>query len=211
MRERFADAGERRHAPATLRNREPILEVLEAVLPPNGLVLEVASGSGEHAAFFSSRLPAIRWQPSDADVEALASISAWGRAEGGPGWLDPVPLDTTDEPWPIERADAVVSINMIHISPWESCLGLVRGAGRVLADGAPLVLYGPFVVDGTPTAASNVAFDQSLRARDPRWGLRRLGDVERAAAEHGLTLDRTVAMPANNLTVVLVKNGGADG
>lgn len=202
---RITDPGARHHAPATLRNREPILEVLEGLLPRTGTVLEIASGSGEHAAFFSNRLAPLVWQPSDADGAALESIAAWGAAEGGPGWRSPLQLDATRHPWPIDAADAIVSINMLHISPWESCEGLMRGAAAVLPAGGPLYLYGPFLVEATPTATSNVAFDQSLRARDARWGLRALEAVAELADTQGLALDRTVSMPANNLSVIFRK------
>lgn len=188
--------------PATARNRDPLLDVLRPRLPPSGTVLEVASGSGEHAVCFGAALPTLRWQPSDPDPQCLASIAAWIEHEGLDNVAPPVALDAAAWPWPVTRADAVLCVNMIHIAPWEAAQGLLAGAAQLLPPGGPLVLYGPFVVDGH-TAPSNREFDASLRGRDPRWGVRELRDVEREAGRHGLVLDEQVAMPANNLTVVL--------
>ena len=189
---------ERRHAPATLRNRMAIADVLREVLPRSGTVLEIASGSGEHAAYFAGEFPALAWQPSDPDPAALTSIAAW--REGIENVLPPLDLDAAVSAWPVSEADAVVCINMLHISPWEATLGLMTGAGRVLARGAPLILYGPFLRDDVPTAPSNLAFDESLRARDPAWGIRSIAAV--AAAGTGFTLERAIEMPANNLMLV---------
>lgn len=191
----------RRHAPATTRNREPIAAVLADALPHSGLVLEVASGSGEHCAWFAARFPDLRWQPSDPDDEARASIAAW--CEELPNVLPPLHLDAAAPEWPIAAADAVLCVNMVHISPWEATLGLMAGAGLLLAQGAPLILYGPYRRRDVPTAESNEAFDASLKARDPRWGLRHVEDVSAAAAAQGLVLQQIVPMPANNLTLVL--------
>ncbi len=191
----------RRHAPATERNRAPILEVLRRVLPPQGLVLEVASGTGQHAVAFAQALPGLTWQPSDPDPGLRASTRAWGVSVGVPNLRDPLDLDAAAADWPIERADAVVCINMIHIAPWTAALGLFAGAARLLPAGAPLLLYGPFRRDGRHTAPSNAEFDASLKARNPAWGVRDLGEVERAAT--GFTLAEVVEMPANNLTVLL--------
>lgn len=189
-------------SPSTHRNREPILAVLERVLPPTGLVLEIASGTGQHAAHFAGALPGLQWQPSDMEERHRRSIEAWRLAAGLPNLLPPLPLDVQILPWPIVRADAVVNINMIHIAPWSACLALMRGAAVLLAANAPLVLYGPFTREGQHTAPSNAAFDARLRAEDPAWGVRDLGDVTRVADEHGFTLQEVVQMPANNLTVV---------
>jgi len=189
----------RRQAPATERNRGPILDVLRQALPPEGLVLEIASGTGEHAVHFAGHLPRLQWQPSDAGP--LDSIAAWRRWSQLPNLLEPLPLDVTERPWPVERAGAVFCANMIHISPWRACEGLFAGAGDVLPAGAPLVMYGPFIRDEVPTAASNLAFDADLRARDPEWGIRELGAVERVAASCGFRLEAVTAMPANNVTV----------
>lgn len=185
------------HAPATLRNRDPILAVLRRVLPATGLVLEVASGTGEHAAWFAPRLPGLTWQPSDPDPAARASIARFVRDNV----LPPLDLDARWDPWPLTRADAVVAINMVHISPWEATLGLLRGAAAALAPGSPLVLYGPYRREGRHIALSNEAFDRDLRSRDPAWGVRDLEAV--AAAATGFDLEEVVEMPANNLTVVL--------
>ena len=190
----------RRHAPATARNREPIAAVLAKVLPAEGLVLEVASGSGEHCAWFADRFPRLEWQPSDPDDEARASVTAW--CEDLPNVLPPLHLDAAAAEWPIGAADAVLCVNMVHISPWEATLGLMAGAGRLLAPGAPLVLYGPYRQEGVPTAESNGAFDASLKARDPRWGLRHVEDVSAAAAARELVLQQIVPMPANNLSLI---------
>lgn len=191
----------RRHAPATERNRLPILDVLRRVLPATGTVLEVASGTGQHAVFLAQALPGLVWQPSDPDPELRASIAAWRAAAGPANLRDPLALDAADAGWPVERADAVVCINMIHIAPWEAALGLFAGAARLLGAGAPLVLYGPFRQDGRHTSPGNAAFDDGLKARNPAWGVRDLGEVERAAT--GFALAETIGMPANNLTVVL--------
>jgi hypothetical protein len=190
----------RRHAPATARNREPIAAVLDEALPAHGLVLEVASGSGEHAAFFAERFPDLTWQPSDPDADALASIADW--CAGLANVLPPVALDAAEAAWPIGAADAILCVNMVHISPWEVTLGLMEGAGRPLAAGAPLVLYGPYRQREMPTAESNEAFDVSLKSRNPAWGLRHVEDVSAAATACGLLLERIVAMPANNLSLV---------
>lgn len=191
----------RLHASATERNRDPILAVLRDVLPQPGLVLEVAGGSGQHAAFFARALPDLVWQPSDPDPDLRASIAGW--TEGIANVRPPLALDATASAWPIDRADAVVCINMIHIAPWDACLGLLSGSARLLAAGAPLCLYGPYLRDGRHTAPSNAAFDADLRRRNPTWGVRDLGEVTRAAETAGFRPDRVVEMPANNLTVVL--------
>lgn len=197
----------KRYAPATARNRAPILEVLRRVLP-DGPVLEVASGSGEHALYFAAALaaerPALTWQPSDADPACLASIAAWLKDPGAPAnVLPPIALDVLDPAarWP--AAQAIVCINMIHIAPWPACLGLLDGAARILPPGGGLYLYGPYQVGGRHTAPSNAAFDADLRARDPAWGVRDVADVLREAAARGLHHVDTVPMPSNNLSLVL--------
>ena len=195
-----------RSAPATARNREPLLQVLRPRLPAQGLVLEIASGTGEHALYFASALPALRWQSTDADAEARASIEAWRAASGLPNLLAPLPLDAAaPDAWPVERADAIVCINMVHISPWAATLGLMRGAGQALPPGGRLFLYGPYLEADVETAPSNLAFDESLKARNPEWGLRTREAVAAVAARHGLTLEARVAMPANNLVLVFAK------
>ena len=194
--------GERRSSPAAARNADPILDVLREALPKRGLVLEVASGTGEHSVHFARAMPGLRFQPSDPDPEALASIEAW-RAEGGLGnVLPPLRLDAAAETWPVPDADAVLCINMVHISPWAATEGLMRGAARLLPAGGPLILYGPYRRSGVETAPSNEAFDASLKARNPLWGLRDLAAIEDEAAKSGLRLERVVEMPANNLTLV---------
>ncbi len=193
-------------APAVERNRAPILQVLRDALPETGLVLEVASGTGGHAAWFSAALPALAWQPTDHDAAALASIAAWREEAGLGNLLPPLMLDAArPESWPVARADAVVAINMVHIAPWNATEGLFAGASRVLPAGAVVVLYGPFKEPGVELAAGNAAFDIDLKARDPRWGLRDLGVVVALAGEHGFDLASRIGMPANNISVVFRK------
>lgn len=194
--------GERRHAPATSRNRDVILDVLRRELPSSGLVLEVASGSGEHVLHFAGALPDLDWQPSDPDPAALASIAAWSGEAGLANLRPPVMLDAAAPTWPVERMDAVLCINMTHISPWEATVGLMRGAGSGLPKGGLLYLYGPYFRRGVETAPSNLAFDASLRARDGRWGVRSVEDVTAVAEAEGLVLDGLVEMPANNLSLL---------
>jgi len=193
-------------APAVARNRDPILAVLREVLAAPGTVLEIASGSGEHAVHFASALPHLVWQPTDPDDEARRIIAAHAARAQLPNLLPPLELDAAAAAWPVERADAIVSINMIHIAPWRAAEGLMAGAGRLLAPGAPLYLYGPYRQHGRHTAPSNAAFDESLKARDPEWGVRDLDEVAELADRHGLALQRTVAMPANNLSVIFRRN-----
>jgi SAM-dependent methyltransferase len=193
----------RRHAPATERNREPIADILRAVLPSEGLVLEVASGTGEHAIHFATAFPALSWQPSDPDPAAIASIRAWAETARLPNLRPPLTIDAATAPWPIERADAILCINMIHISPWEATVGLMANAAKLLPPGGPLILYGPYLQQGVETAPSNLAFDESLKLRDSRWGLRQLEDVAALAESVGLRMEAVHAMPANNLIVVL--------
>lgn len=203
--DRGADA--RRSAPAALRNRDAILAELRDLLADAGRVLEIASGTGEHAVHFAAALPHLTWQPSDQDPELRASVAAHAAAAGLGSVAAPVPLDVTAAPWPVEgpgadRFDAVFCANMIHIAPWPATEGLLRGAGAVLRPGGRLILYGPFKEGGAHTAESNAEFDARLRAQDPSWGVRDLDAVATAAAAHGLTLDRVIAMPANNRMVV---------
>src|SRR5580700_10323795 len=192
----MSETSDRRlYFPHVARNREPILEVLQRVLPRDGLVLEIASGGGEHAAYFASNLRGLRWQPTDANAEMFESIAAHRADAGVANLLAPLHLDVTAEQWPVERADALVCCNMIHIAPWAA-------TGRTLQRGAPLYLYGPYKVEGRHTAPSNEDFDTSLRARNPLWGVRDLTEVSDLAKRHGLALEETVAMPANNLSVI---------
>ncbi len=193
----------RRSAPAALRNREPIAAVLADWLPAAGLVLEIASGTGEHAVFFAERFPGLDWQPSDVHPDALASIAAWRAQAGLRNVRPPMVIDASGPEWPIERADALLSINMVHISPWTSALGLLDGAARLLPEGGPLILYGPWLTDAAPTAPSNLEFDADLRRRDPDWGLRRVEEFASAAGERGLELVETRPMPANNRMMLL--------
>ena len=191
----------KQRAPAADRNREPIREVLARELPAEGTVLEIASGSGQHAVHFAAAFPALVWQPSDASEVARASIAAW-RAEAGLANLRaPIALDVTATSWPIEHADAIVCINLVHIAPWHAALGLFDGAARLLAPGALLYLYGPYRFGGA-TAASNEDFDRWLRERDPQWGVRDVDELTSAARRHGFALREVVAMPANNHSLV---------
>jgi hypothetical protein len=195
----------RRHAPATQRNREPILAVLARVLAAPGVVLEIASGSGEHAAFFGKRLPHLTWQPSDIEAELLESIDGWVAEAEATNVRPAVLLDVTSEAWPVEPLQGIFCANMIHIAPVEACEGLLRGAARHLVPGGAFVLYGPFREGGVHTAESNARFDEDLKARNPSWGVRNLDDVVARASELGLVHVETVRMPANNLTVVFRK------
>jgi len=193
-------------APAVARNREPILAVLRRVLPEHGLVLEIASGSGEHAVYFAAALPHLNWQPTDPDPEARASIAAYRAATALPNVLPPLALDAAAAHWPVTeidaQIDAIVSINMIHIAPWVAAEGLMAGAERLLPERGVLFLYGPFREHGRHTAPSNAAFDESLRARNREWGVRDLDEVAALASRHGFALEERIAMPANNLSVV---------
>jgi SAM-dependent methyltransferase len=193
------------HAPATERNRDPIAAVLREVLPARGLVFEVASGTGQHAFYFARLFPGLEWQPSDPDPDALTSIEAWTADGGAENLREPLELDAAGT-WPIDHADAVLCINMVHISPWAATLGLLAGAARLLPPGGPLILYGPYRRGEVDTAESNEAFDRSLKARNPDWGLRDLKEVAAAAKAERLVLERVVEMPANNLTVVFRKS-----
>ncbi len=192
----------RRNAPATERNRDPIAAVLREELPATGLILEIASGTGEHACHFAGLFPALEWQPSDPDPSSIESIAAWRELEGHANLRAPLMLDAAGAAWPVDSADALLCINMVHISPWAATLGLLEGAARLLPKGAPLILYGPYLREEVPTAPSNLAFDADLRARNPEWGLRRLEDVTAEAAARGLARTRVVDMPANNLMLV---------
>lgn len=197
--------GAKRYAPAALRNRDPIAATLRGILPQSGRIVEVASGSGEHIVHFARAFPQLEWQPSDPDAACRASIAEWTREAGLENIVAPIDLDAAAPDWPVERADAVICINMIHISPWPATEGLMAGAGHLLAPGAPLYLYGPFRIQGRPTAPSNDAFDVSLRNRNSDWGLRDLTDVERAAARAGFVRERIIDMPANNISVIFRK------
>lgn len=193
------------HYPATKKNREPIRAVLGHVLPRAGIVLEIASGSGEHAAFFARCFEDLTWQPSECDKTLLASITAHAEASGATNIAPPLRLDVSDRAWPVAEADAVVAINLIHIAPWQVCLDLLAGAAAILAAGGPLFLYGAFRRDGRHTAPSNEDFDRSLRNRNPAWGVRDLADVTAAATAAGFRLDTAFELPANNLGVVFRK------
>ena len=197
-----AASDKRRSAPAALRNREPIAEVLKEWLPASGTVLEVASGTGEHAEWFAERFPNLHWQPSDIHSDALASIVAWADASGLTNLRKPVVIDAGADDWPVGRADAVLNINMAHISPWSASLGLIAGAARLLPSGGPLILYGPWLKDDIETVPSNLAFDADLKARDPEWGLRRVEDFAAAASAKGFRLVDVRRMPANNLMIL---------
>jgi hypothetical protein len=194
----------RQHAPATLRNREPIRQVLARELPASGSVLEVAAGTGEHAVFFAGAFPALAWQPTDPSDEALASIADYRADYAGSNLAAPLRLDAAQpDRWPVGEADAVVCINMVHISPWEATRGLFEGAVRVLAHSkGPLVLYGPYIEQGVETAPSNREFDASLKARNPLWGLREAEALDALAAQHGMARSARYALPANNIILV---------
>lgn len=197
----------KQHAPATLRNRVAITEELKSWLPASGTVLEIASGSGEHIVYFASAFPDLRWQPSDPDAAGQRSIAAWTGETHLGNVEPPIALDARADHWDIARVDAVLCINMVHISPWAATEGLFAGAERLLAPGAPLILYGPYIEQGVPTADSNLSFDVSLKARDPRWGLRDLAKVAALAKRHGFGAPERREMPANNLMLRFVRAG----
>jgi SAM-dependent methyltransferase len=192
----------KRSSPAAERNKASILGVLREELPARGLVLEIASGSGQHATYFADAARGLIWQPSDPDPTMRASIAIWAEEAQYRNVAAPLDVDAQRHPWPVAVADAVFCANMIHISPWAATEGLLQGASAVLGKGAALILYGPFLRDGVPTAPSNLAFDADLRARNPEWGIRRLEAVEGSALQHGFGLTRVIEMPANNLIVV---------
>jgi Protein of unknown function (DUF938) len=193
---------DRQYAPATLRNRDSILDVLRDVRPTTGVILEVASGSGEHIVHCARNLPSLVFQPSDPDPDARFSIAAWARATGVANVHAPIALDVSEPVWPIASANGIIYINMVHISPWEATLGLMRGAAAILLPGAPLYLYGPYLSEGIATAPSNQAFDRSLRDLNPNWGLRNLEVVAATAQFAGFSRPVITEMPANNLSVV---------
>ena len=199
------------NSPSAERNAPFILRVLEQHLPRDGTVLEIASGTGQHAVHFAPALAPRTWQPSDRDSEALASISAWRQAQPSSNLAEPLLLDVVAQPWPVEGTGqtptitAVVAINMVHIAPWRCCEALLDGAARILSTGGVLYLYGPFLQQDQPTAPSNQAFDLDLKRRNPEWGIRGLEQVTQAAGERGLDRTAVVAMPANNLSVVFTR------
>lgn len=192
-------------SPAAQRNREPIAAVLADWLPESGLVLEVSSGSGEHAVHFAQTFPQLQWQPSDPDPAALTSIEAWRADSGLTNLREPVILDATADIWPIDAAEAVLNINMVHISPWQAALGLLDGAARTLGPGGKVILYGPWVVEGVETAPSNLAFDADLKRRNPVWGLRKVEDFAAEAAKRALIFSDQREMPANNRMLLFIR------
>lgn len=192
----------RRHAPATLRNRDAIADVLRNELPSDGMVLEIASGSGEHCVHFAVAFPHLNWQPTDPDPAALASIAAWREEAGLSNLHPPLQLDATSPDWPVEAADAILCSNMVHISSWEATVGLFTQGAKLLHKGAPLILYGPYFRKNHEAAPGNLAFDESLRARNAEWGVRWLEDVTELAEGQGFVSKAVHDMPANNLTLV---------
>jgi SAM-dependent methyltransferase len=201
--------GDGRHfSPSAARNSGPIREVLERVLPRSGTALEIGSGTGEHVVCFAKALPGLLWQPSDPDPASRASIAAWIAAEGIANVRAPVAIDVRKAAWGVEDAapfTAIISLNMIHIAPWQAALGLLAGAGRMLRPDGILYLYGPFMRSGAHTTPSNAAFDADLKRRDPGWGVHDIDDLVREAAPHGLELREVIEMPANNLSLVFVR------
>jgi hypothetical protein len=200
-----AGAEAKKVAPAAARNRDAILAVLQGLLPAQGSVLEIASGSGEHIVHFAQAMPHLHWQPSDPEPAALASIAAWSAEAALPNIAPPITLDACAPDWPFARADAILCINMIHIAPWDATLGLMAGAGGLLAPGAALYLYGPFREESVPLAPSNADFDASLKSRDPEWGLRWVHEVAEVAQANRLSLQERTTMPANNLSLIFCK------
>ena len=192
----------RQYAPATVRNCNFILDVLRDVLPTTGVILEIASGSGEHVVHFARNLPSLVFQPSDPEPDALLSVAAWIKAAEVTNVRAPIVLDASRSPWPIASADGIICINMVHISPWDASVGLIRGAAAILPPGSPLYLYGPYKRKGFATAPSNEAFDRNLRDRNPIWGLRDLEATAAIAQFAGFSIPDITEMPANNLSIV---------
>lgn len=199
------------HSPAAEQNKKPILEVLDPTLPRIGLVLEIGSGTGQHVVYFAKALPELSWQPTDPNAELRASISSRISAERLSNVQAPLDLDVYHWPWPVQRADAVLCINMIHVAPWAATEALVTGAGQTIAGGGVLFLYGPYRRFGRHTAPSNAAFDADLRARNPEWGLRDIEEVTRLAEQEGFVLDQVVEMPVNNFSLIFRKPAALDG
>jgi len=195
----------RERSPSAERNREPILAILQQVLPRTGTVLEIASGTGQHTLHFAAALSALDWQPSDPEAAARASIGAWIAHSGLTNVRAPLDIDVRRQPWGIEAADAMVCINMVHISPWAATQALFEGARRILPGGGVLYLYGPYRRDGAHTAPSNEVFDQQLRSRNPEWGVRDMEAVQQLGVDAGLSCDAPLAMPANNFSLVFRK------
>jgi hypothetical protein len=196
-------ASKKQNYPATQRNRDVILNVLKQHLPEQGLVLEIASGSGEHITYFAPQFPNLKWQPSEPDAELRESITAW-IAEGKSGNISkPLDINALDENWGIESVDVIFNANMIHISKWDTCIGLMKGAAKVLNKGGLIFLYGPFIRKDAPTAPSNLKFNDSLKQKNPDWGIRNLEDVVAEANKNNISLKEVVEMPANNLLVIL--------
>lgn len=211
LEQRDVSADQRMFSPAAARNSAPILAVLKRILPAHGVVLEIGCGTGEHAVHFAAAMPSLTWLPSDPDAGSRASTASWIEFTGLGNVRPPLAIDVSAKTWGVEQAapfDAIVSLNMVHISPWAASLGLFAGAGRLLRGGGLLFLYGPFMRDGLHNAPSNAAFDASLKAHDPSWGLRDIADLERVGESCGLSLHETIEMPANNLSLVFAKGGG---
>ena len=211
LEQRGVSADKRMFSPSAARNSEPILGVLERILPTTGLVLEIGCGTGEHAVCFAEAMTNLTWQPSDTDADARASTASWIKFARLNNALAPLDIDVCATSWGVEEAapfDAIVSINMIHIAPWTACLGLFAGAGRLLCAGGLLVLYGPFMHGGVHNAPSNAEFDASLKARNPTWGVRDIADLERVGEASGLSLREMIDMPSNNAVIVFSKDSG---
>ena len=211
LEQRVLATDQRMFSPSAARNSGPILAILKRVLPPAGLVLEIGCGTGEHAVCFAAAMPGLIWQPSDTDFDARASTAGWIKVTGLNNVLAPLDVDVCSSSWAVEQAapfDAIVSINMVHIAPWAASLGLFAGADRLLFPGGQLVFYGPFMRDGVHNASSNATFDESLKARNPSWGVRDIADIERAGKAHQLLLREAIEMPADNTMLVFAKSGG---
>ena len=190
------------HSTAAVRNCEPVWSVLSEILPERGTLLEIGSGTGQHGAAYAPRAPHIQWQPSDIDPRYTASVRAHQQEQPHANWLPPIHLDVTSQEWDIDAVDVIMSMNMIHIAPWEACVGLLQGAGKYLVPGGWLYTYGPYKIDGEHTSESNVAFDRSLKSRNPSWGIKDLEAIVSCAEEAGLRFDKKVAMPASNFSLL---------
>lgn len=202
----MAAPGEQRHAPATLRNRDAIVEILRAILPDHGTILEIASGTGEHIVYFGRTFPDLTFQPSDPDPACCQSIAAWTKREAVSNILPPKQLDAQAAQWDVAKPAAILCINMVHISPWESSIGLFEKAGKLLDPGAPLYLYGPYLRADVETAPGNLAFERSLKSRNLQWGLRDVADMDALATRNGFVRESLIEMPANNISLIYRKS-----
>ncbi|GAB5487972.1 MAG: DUF938 domain-containing protein [Parasphingorhabdus sp.] len=196
---------DQKHAPATMRNRDAIVSVLSQILPETGTILEIASGTGEHAVYFGQKFPDLTFQPSDPDPECCRSIAAWTAREQVENILPPIQLDALENTWDIKAPVTILCINMIHIAPWEAAIGLFNHAAKMLSVGAALYLYGPYFRDGVEPAEGNLSFERSLKSRNLQWGIRDVADMDTLAEKTGFKREQLIEMPANNISLIYRK------